>query len=42
MPLTFGVGAPRNDLGSGLVDPVKALSKVGPKQAQHNLGSISR
>jgi filamentous hemagglutinin family protein len=28
------VGAPRNDLGSGLVDPVKALSKVGPKQAQ--------
>jgi filamentous hemagglutinin family protein len=28
------VGAPRNDLGSGLVDPVKALSKVGPKSAQ--------
>jgi hypothetical protein len=27
MPLTFGVGAPRNDLGSGLVDPVKALSR---------------
>ncbi len=28
------VGAPRNDLGAGLVDPVKALSKVGPKSAQ--------
>ena len=27
------IGLPRNDVGAGLVDPVQALSKAGPKQA---------
>jgi filamentous hemagglutinin family protein len=30
------IGQPRNDVGAGLVDPVQALSKAGPKSARLN------